>query len=99
MIKAFSDEAWEDYTYWETSVSINLSMTLTETVMTELANRNSFPAIFHHTGADELTIKTVLFIVSRMVLYKLSSAALITVISKAVSPTVNSAGDFSATGT
>ena len=81
------------------SVFINLSMILTETVMTESANRNSFPAIFRHTGADKLTIKTVLFIVSRMVLYKLSSAALITVISKEVSPTVNSAGDFSATGT
>ncbi len=105
MIKAFSDEAWEDYTYWETqekrhsSVSINLSMTLTAMDMTESENQNRFPAIFRHTGADELTIKTVLFIVSRMVLYKSFSAALITVISKAVSPTVNSAGDFSVTGT
>lgn len=52
-------------------------MTLTATDMTELENQNSFPVIFHHTGADELTIKTVLFIVLRMVLYKSFSAALI----------------------
>ena len=87
MIKAFSDEAWEDYTYWETQDKKTLRR------IHKLIND------IDRNGYDELMIKTVLFIVSRMVLYKSFSAALITVMNKAVSPTVNSAGDFSVTGT
>ena len=87
MIKAFSDEAWEDYTYWETQDKKTLKR------IHKLIND------IDRNGYDELMIKTVLFIVSRMVLYKSFSAALITVMNKAVSPTVNSAGDFSITGT
>ena len=87
MIKAFSDEAWEDYTYWETQDKKTLKR------IHKLIND------IDRNGYDELMIKTVLFIVSRMVLYKSFSAALITVMNKAVSPTVNSAGDFSATET